>query len=298
MRGVSAPPPGAWALARDAWAGRVSRLASAAGGLRRLRQGVAELGGVKLPHKLAPTSLIQPTGPRRRLDVVSADLAAIREAAHAFGGTVNDLLLGVVAGALRDLLASRGEQLPEVTVSVPISARPATTPGQLGNQLGVMMVRLPADGDLGGRVGRIAAITLTRKSRARGASAALFVPGFLLLARSGVLRWFVNHQRRVHTFVTNLRGPAQPVTFAGAPVRAAAAIPATAGNVTVTFAALSYAGNLRVTVLSDPGRMPDVAVLVAALRHGLSGAAGAPHEGTLVLPPRTGLTVSPMGGSG
>lgn len=51
------------------------------------------------------------------------------------------------------------------------------------------------------------------------------------------------------------------------------AIPNTTGNVTVTFGVLSYAGTLRITVLSDPSRMPDVAVLTAALRQELGSAA-------------------------
>jgi hypothetical protein len=51
------------------------------------------------------------------------------------------------------------------------------------------------------------------------------------------------------------------------------AIPNTTGNVTITFGALSYAGMLRLTVGSDPSRVPDVAVLTAALRRDLGGAA-------------------------
>jgi diacylglycerol O-acyltransferase / wax synthase len=291
MRDFPVPPPSLWALAADAWAGRVCRVARPLGGLRRLRQGIAELGGARPPRRLAPTSLNQPTGPRRRLDVVSADLAAVRKVAHAHGGTVNDVVLGVVAGALRDLLASRGERLREVTVSVPVSARQATGAEQLGNQIGVMSITVPADGDLGGRVSRIAAITRERKSHARGASATVFVPGFLLLARIGLLDWFDNHQRFVHTFVTNLRGPGEHVTFAGAPVRAVVAIPATTGNVTVTFAALSWAGTLRITVLSDPGRVPDAPLLAAALRRALN-AVGVARHGTLVLPAVTDSAVS------
>ena len=44
------------------------------------------------------------------------------------------------------MLASRGEQLDLVTASVPVSARQATTGGQLGNQVGVMPVALPTGG--------------------------------------------------------------------------------------------------------------------------------------------------------
>jgi hypothetical protein len=79
-----------------------------------------------------------------------------------------------------------------------------------------------------------------------------------------------NHQRLVHTFVTNLRGPEDPLLFGGATVRAIIAIPAITGNVTVAFAAASYAGTLRIAILSDPARMPDVPALAATLRHELS----------------------------
>ena len=162
------PAPGARTLAADAWAGRARRLTHPAGSVRTIRQGLAELGGTRPPRRLPPTSLNRPTGPQRRLDVVAADLAAVRDLGHAHGGTVNDVILAAIAGALRALLASRGEQLDLVTASVPVSARQVATGGQLGNQVGVMPVALPTGGDLAARVTRIAAITRERKTAARG----------------------------------------------------------------------------------------------------------------------------------
>jgi hypothetical protein len=55
------------------------------------------------------------------------------------------------------------------------------------------------------------------------------------------------------------------------------AIANTAGNVPVTFAALSYAGTLSLTVLSDPAQVPDVETLTAALRQELSSTPGRPQ---------------------
>jgi WS/DGAT/MGAT family acyltransferase len=267
------PAPRAGALAADAWACRARRLADLAGTVRTVRQGLAELGGARPPRQLPPTSLNQPTGPRRRLEVIPADLAAVHELGHAHGGTVNDVFLAAIAGSLRALLASRDEQLDSVTISVPVSARREAAAGQLGNQIGTMPVTLPTGGGLAGRIARTAAITRQRKTAAHGASVALLGPPLRLLAAVGLLQWFTNRQRLVHTFATNLRGPEQPLTFAGAQVQAVIPVPATTGNVTVTFAALSYAGTLLITVLSDPSRVPDVAVLTAALRHELGGAA-------------------------
>ncbi len=267
-----APAPGPRTLAADAWAGRLRGLAHLAGGARTAGQGLAELGGARPPRRFPATSLNRPTGPARRLDVVTADLAAVRDLGHACGGTVNDVVLAAIAGALRALLASRGEELGLVSVSVPVSARREATAGQLGNQVGVMPVTVPAGGHLAGRVSQVAGITRGRKTAARGTSSVLLGPPFRLLARTGLLRAFFNRQRLIHTFATNLRGPAQPLTFGGAPVRAVIPVPSTTGNVTVTFGALSYTGVLRITVLSDPGRMPDVDVLTAALRRELGGA--------------------------
>jgi diacylglycerol O-acyltransferase / wax synthase len=267
-----APAPRARELAFDAWRGRLHRpgrpgpaARHQARGLRRIREAIAELGGARPPRRRQATSLNRPTGPRRRLDVVAADLAAVRDLGHARGATVNDVVLAAVAGALRTLLAARGEQLSEITITVPVAARQAAAGGEPGNQIGIMPVTVPA-ADLGARITRTARITRERKSPARGASAALFVPAFLLLARTGLLRWFTNRQRVVQTFVTNLRGPQDPLQFAGGPVREIIPIPATSGNVTVTSAASSYAGTLRITILSDPDRMPDAPALAAALR--------------------------------
>jgi hypothetical protein len=135
-------------------------------------------------------------------------------------------------------------------------------------------VALPTGGPLAGRVAAVAAVTGPRKQAAPGTSAALLGPLFRMLAPTGALHWYFDHQRRVNTFTTNLRGPAEPLRFAGAPVQAVIPVPATTGNVPVTFAVLSYVGTLWLTVLSDPARLPDVAVLTAALRGDLPPAAG------------------------
>ena len=240
--------------------------------MRTLRQGLAELGGARPPRRLPATSLNRPTGPRRRLDVVAADLAAVGDLGHAHGGTVNDVILAAIAGALRALLASRGEELDLVTASVPVSARQAATGGQLGNQVGTMPVALPARGDLAARVTRIAAITRERNSSPRhlGGGTGIAVPAAgphraaPLVLQPPAADPHLRHQ------------PARPRRAAHVrrrPVRAVIPIPATTGNVTVTFGVLSYAGTLRITVVSDPSRVPDVAVLTAALRRELGSAA-------------------------
>jgi hypothetical protein len=57
-------------------------------------------------------------------------------------------------------------------------------------------------------------------------------------------------------------------------VQAVIPIPNTTGNVPITFGAMSSAGTLRLTVLSDPAQVPDAGVLTAALRRELGATAG------------------------
>jgi len=271
--GFPAPAPSRRSLAADAWAGRLRALRGLPGAISTVRRSAAELG-VRSPARAARCSLNQPTGPRRRIAVVTAGLGQVRALAHAHGGTVNDVILAAVAGAVRRLLASRGETLPALVVSVPVSARAFASAGHLGNEAGVMPVTLPTGGDLASRLDRTAAITRARKAPAPGASAVLLGTAFRLLAALGVFRWFINHQRLVHTFITNVRGPPRRLRLGGATISAVVPATVTAGNVTVSFGVLSYAGTLAVTVVADPGRLPDLEVLTAALRQELAACSG------------------------
>jgi len=73
---------------------------------------------------------------------VTARLDDVRRFAHAHGGTVNDAMLAVITGAVRTLLDGRGESIPNLVVSVPVSARGTATTARLGNQIGALPVRL------------------------------------------------------------------------------------------------------------------------------------------------------------
>ena len=96
---------------------------------------------------------------------------------------------------------------------------------------------------------------------------ALLGPSFRWLAWLGVLRWFMAHQRRMHSLVSNVPGPARSITIGGVPVRGIVPVAVgNAGNLSVTFLALSYAGTLTVTVTADPEALPDLPVLAAALQ--------------------------------
>ena len=257
-------PPSRSELVQEASRARLRALARLPNSLRSARPALSELG-IGRPQRLPRSSLNRPTGPRRRYVAMDAGLAAVRDAADRHGATVNDAVLSAIAGALRSVLESRGERLDRLVASVPVSARQAPSV-RLGNHVGVMPIAVPAAADPWVRLARVAGVTRARKGTARGASLAILGPAFRLLAALGAFRWFIDHQRLVHTFVTNVRGPERPVTLAGAPVASIIPLSGTTGNVTVAFAVLSYCGTLTFTVVADPDRVPDLPVLVDELR--------------------------------
>ncbi|MGB7961502.1 MAG: WS/DGAT domain-containing protein, partial [Propionicimonas sp.] len=233
-------------------------------GAPRLWLAGAELGAGR--HPVAPRcSLNVVTGPHRRADLVQADLARVRRVSREHGATVNDLMLVVITGALRTLLRNRGEHVAEIVVSVPITERATTTAADLGNRTGVMPVRVPTLGSAEARLEQTAALTRAQKNEVRGASQALVGPSFRLAAALGVFRPMINRQRLVNTFLTNLNGPPNPLTIGGIPIRRIVPVTVTAGNVSVAFAVLSYAGTLSMTVIRDPDLTPDSDVLMSAL---------------------------------
>ena len=264
-RGFPRPKPSWRQLAQDAAASRLHTLGHLSSVPARLRDALAELRPGVTPR--APRcSLNRPVGSRRRFGVARADLAQVRTVGHDCGGTVNDVVLAAVSGALNSLLAHRGERVDDVVVSVPISGRTEATIARLGNQVGVIPVKVPTSGRPLDRLGPIAEVTRQHKTGTRGASAALLAPVFRVLAMLGVLRWLIERQHLVTTFVTNLRGPGTPVSFLGSIVSEVVPLNAVTGNVAVAFAVLSYAGTLTVTVTADVDAFPDSEVLIDALQ--------------------------------
>jgi WS/DGAT/MGAT family acyltransferase len=241
-------------LAIDALRSRLNAVRSVGTALRRVRAAVIQLRPGDRSAGAPRCSLNAPTGAHRRVALVRAPLEDVRDAAHAAGVTINDLVLTAVVASLGALLARRGEHVDELVVSVPVSGRDPDGAAELGNQVGAVPVALPVAGEASERLRATAAATFRAKQGWRGASNALLGPLFRLLGALRLFRWFVEHQHLVNTFVTNLKGPQEQLGFLGAPITEVAAITIVPGNVTVCFAVLSYAGTLVVSVVADPAR--------------------------------------------
>ena len=268
------PAPSSAALVADARAERIRSLRRLPADLRRLAGAAAVLRSALRVH-VKPSSLNRHTGTRRRFASIRLDLARVHAAARAHDATVNDVVLTAIAGALNRLLVSRGEvpEQPErpgdsgtVVISVPFSARTHTTARDLGNQSGAVPLALPGSGDPFTRLAVVAGVTRTAKTSPPGASTALLGPFFRLLALLGLFQWFIDRQRLIHTFATNLRGPQTLLKLFGCPVTDLVPLTVPSGNVTISFAVLSYAGSLRITITVDPDACPDLPLLRRALK--------------------------------
>ena len=222
------------------------------------------LAGEPGPH----TSLDRVLGPGRHLALIRSRLDAVKAVAHAYGATVNDVLLAAVASGLRGLLCSRGEPgdglaLP---VHVPISLRPDRSRQGAGNLISQMIVHLPVGlPDPEGSLRQIASETTMRKAMPRLPLGSM-VRGKLA---AGVMLKLIARQR-VNLTTADLAGPPSPLYLAGARVLEVFPLLNLIGNVTLGVAALSYAGQFNLLAVADAGTYPDLDVFAAGAREALA----------------------------
>jgi WS/DGAT/MGAT family acyltransferase len=250
--------------------------------LKGLR-GSSAVGGGLHPPRAAPCSLLGRTGSHNRFAVVRADVHRLHAAAHRGGGTVNDALLAAIAGALESVLERRGESVETLAFAVMVAARRSVTAEALGNAAAPLLVSVPTGGDGAERLRRIAGTVRGARSAAAGSPMlGVLGPLFRLLAVAGLYHWFIGHQHRFHSLVSNVPGPDRPLAYDGMPIGAIVPVSVgESGNVTVSFLALSYAGTLTVTVIADRDAAPDLSDLAAILQAELDALVNVPaaHRG-------------------
>jgi diacylglycerol O-acyltransferase / wax synthase len=269
-------PPGPLALTVDA---AVTRLAAIAAALRQLPKAAAAFRAAcrdaaatraAVAQRAPVTSLSHPIGPRRQLAVIRRPLQQLKEAGHAHGATVNDVVLAAVAGGLHRLLVGRGEPVGglELRVSVPVGAADG---GRNAGGSTPMVLPLPVgEVDPLRRLAHITAITRAAKAGRdrsyRGLLASPLLPTSLLRLGIG---WLARHGgSKLDLYVTNVPGPPQPLWLCGARLQTAVPIAPLIAGVPLAVAALSYAGQLTISIQVDDA-VADLEVLAAGVTHGL-----------------------------
>jgi WS/DGAT/MGAT family acyltransferase len=237
--------------------------------LHRARRALPAWQEVLTEQPAPQTSLNHPVGADRRLAIIRGRLDLTKQIAHAHHAKVNDVVLAAVAGGLRELLASRGEDVHGLVQRAMVTiSEHQEQPGQAqGNKPGWMMVPLPlGEPDPVRRLEVIAAETAARKHKPRpeaGTGIFRFVAGQRIWYR------LFPRQRAVNLVVTNVPGPPMPLYLAGARLLELFPMMPVMGNLTLVVAALSYAGQLNLTAVADRDGCPDVEVFAQGLRRAL-----------------------------
>jgi len=246
--------------------GAVSGLVHPARTYRQARRALPAWREVLTDKPARRTSLNHPVGSGRRMAVVRGRLDATKLVARVNDVKVNDVILGAVAGGLRELLSGRDELVEGLTqrAMVTISQHHDAPGDARGNKPGWMMVSLPlTEPDPTRRVRFIAAQTVARKHSERP-EVGTGIFRFMLAQRL----WYrlFPRQRSVNLVVSNVAGPPIPVYLAGARLLELLPLMPTMGNLTLVVAALSYDGQLTIGAVGDLDRCPDIEVFADGVR--------------------------------
>src|SRR5215216_238470 len=233
-------------------------------------------------------------GPHRRVRWLQSRLADFKEVKNSLGGTVNDAVLAVVAGALRRWLQDRGVRTDgvELRALVPVSIRGEDERGALGNRIAAMRGPLPVyvdDPVERLRVVREGMGQLKESKQALGAEVIAGLTDFApptLLAQASRLNFST---RLFNLIVTNVPGPQFPLYLLGREMLEIVPIAFLPENHALAVAIMSYNGKVDFGLLADYDAMPDLdsfadhldeslAELLAAARK--AGKASARSNGT------------------
>ena len=232
---------------------------------RDAMEGLGELVWATL-NPAPETPLNVKIGPHRRFTVVRQHLADYKEIKHALGGTVNDVVLTVVSGALAQWLRSRGIRTEglEMRALVPVSVRTKEQRGALGNQLTVMRGPLPVYID--DPVARLEFIHeamdgLKESKQAIGAATLAAVNNLApptVLAQASRLNFST---RLFNLLVTNIPGPQLPLYVLGRELQDLFPVAFLPEDHALAVAIMSYNGSLDYGLLGDYDAMGDIQVV-------------------------------------
>ena len=214
-------------------------------------------------------------GSHRRFAWTRAELGDFKRIKDALGGTVNDVVLTVVSGALRSWLRSRGLKTEglELRALVPVSIRAEDERGQLGNRIAAMRGPLPVY--IEDPVKRLDAVrsamgSLKESKQALGAEVISrfndFAPPTLLAQASRI-----NFSTRLfNLIVTNVPGPQIPLYVLGRELQDVFPVAFLPENHGLAIAIMSYNGGIDFGLLGDYDSMEDIEMIATGLNESLA----------------------------
>jgi WS/DGAT/MGAT family acyltransferase len=242
---------------------------------RRGADALAAVGAFARTGLAAPSSPFNvEIGPHRRYDWVRTDLDELKAIKDRLGGTVNDVVLTVVTGALRRFLQERGEDVDDVTLRamIPVSVRREDEYGQGGNRVAAMMAPLPVYED--DPVERLNLLReelagLKQSGQAVGAQVLTQLSGLApptVMAQAARLQ---SRQRFFNLVVTNVPGPQIPLYVLGRELLDLFPMAPLAKRQALCIAVMSYNGKMNFGLLGDFDAMPDLNVVARGITDSL-----------------------------
>ncbi|MCK6553663.1 wax ester/triacylglycerol synthase family O-acyltransferase [Candidatus Binatia bacterium] len=282
-RWLPRPVPSAGDLVRGELARRVTEplaaLGAAGAGVRdplgsieKLRNAVLGLGEALAPglRPASPTPLNTDIGPHRRFDWLTMDLNAVKAVKNRLGGTVNDVVLAIVGGALRRFLRARGLRVDDLDfrAMIPVNFRSEGERDRLGNRITMMVASLPVnERDPRARLARVIETTrdLKKSRQPTGIKTLEELSDLTLTTLFTAFSRFSTRTRPYNVVVTNVPGPQIPIYFLGAPMHSIFPLVPLSNDQALGIALFSYNSSLFWGFNSDWDAMPDLHEVVAAI---------------------------------
>lgn len=265
---------------------------------RRVGEGLVALGAFAWAglQPAPPSRFNVSIGPHRRFTWVRADLGQFKEVKNVLGGTVNDVVVAAVSGALGSYLRSHGEDTEgtELRAMIPVSVRADIERGALGNRVAAMWAPLPVG--ILDPVRRLRTVSaamqdLKDSGQAVGAQVLTRLSGFAPTTIMSQAARLQARQRMFNVVVTNVPGPQIPLYVLGRQLQGLYPMVPLAENTALGIAIMSYNGQLNFGLSADYDALEDLESLADQLRSSIEELLAAAAPG----PRRPGRRDRPRG---
>jgi WS/DGAT/MGAT family acyltransferase len=265
--------PGATALPGVPTLGRIYSRARRALGSEE-GSGVLEVTTARPPR----TPFNGPVSAHRRLAFGSLSLDAVRQVRREFGTTVNDVVVTICAGAVREWLLER-DALPEdpLVAMIPMSVRRRDERGTWGNRISMMIVPIPTnEPDPARRLQRTHELLRSAKERHSALPASLLTdatafipPTVAALAARNTVDILSRTRPPLNLVISNVPGPRSSLYCAGAELLANFPISVIVDGVGLNITVVSYKNRVDFGIVGDRDQIDDAWAFLEGARHAL-----------------------------
>jgi len=268
---LARPEPTDTQLLTEAWKERLTSPKEIYRGFRAALRGPRQvLSGVRDTSKIVSAGMAAPhsvfnveIGPHRRFQMTQANLDELKRVKDAHGGTVNDVILSIVAGGIGKYLRARGHDTEglELRAMVPVSVRTDEEHGALGNRISAMMAPLPVWCE--DPVERLHVVTqemgdLKSSGQAVGAEILTKLTDFAPATIASQAARLQPAQRFFNLVVTNVPGPQFPLYVLGRKMESIFPMVPLARRQALCVGIMSYNGQVNFGLVGDYDGMADL----------------------------------------